>query len=127
HRCRGGDARAGKGRDRDDVRRSLCRPFPRSGDEEEIPCHRRPAQVREKLGPDRQVAQRDPQRLGRADQGDAKTVGGHHTCERRFYTYNTGSIMAESSDTMDMKEFQLHEKETSSADVESALLTLRIG
>src|SRR3954465_2694576 len=35
--------------------------------------------------------------------------------------------MAESSDTMDMKEFQLHEKETGSADVQIALLPRRIG
>ncbi len=34
--------------------------------------------------------------------------------------------MAESSDTMDMKEFQLHEKDTGSADVQVALLTHRI-
>jgi small subunit ribosomal protein S15 len=34
--------------------------------------------------------------------------------------------MAEISDTMDMKEFQLHEKDTGSADVQVALLTRRI-
>ena len=34
--------------------------------------------------------------------------------------------MAESSDTTDMKEFQLHEKDTGSADVQVALLTRRI-
>ena len=34
--------------------------------------------------------------------------------------------MAESSDTMDMKEFQLHEKDTGSADVQVAILTERI-
>src|ERR1700719_2841424 len=34
--------------------------------------------------------------------------------------------MAESSDTMDVKEFQLHEKDTGSADVQIALLTRRI-
>ncbi len=34
--------------------------------------------------------------------------------------------MAEVSDTMDMKEFQLHEKDTGSADVQVALLTRRI-
>ena len=34
--------------------------------------------------------------------------------------------MAESSDTMDMKEFQLHDKDTGSADVQIALLTARI-
>ena len=48
------------------------------------------------------------------------------TCEGGFFTYNTGSFMAESSDTMDMKEFQLHEKDTGSADVQVALLTRRI-
>jgi small subunit ribosomal protein S15 len=47
-------------------------------------------------------------------------------CQGRFFTYNTGSFMAESSDTMDMKEFQLHEKDTGSADVQVALLTRRI-
>jgi small subunit ribosomal protein S15 len=44
----------------------------------------------------------------------------------RSSSYNTGSFMAESSDTMDMKEFQLHEKDTGSADVQVALLTRRI-
>jgi small subunit ribosomal protein S15 len=34
--------------------------------------------------------------------------------------------MADSSDTLDMKEFQLHEKDTGSADVQVALLTRRI-
>jgi small subunit ribosomal protein S15 len=34
--------------------------------------------------------------------------------------------MAESSDTKDMKEFQLHENDTGSADVQVALLTRRI-
>ena len=48
-------------------------------------------------------------------------------CQAPFFTYNTGSFMAESSDTMDMKEFQLHEKDTGSADVQIALLTRRIG
>jgi small subunit ribosomal protein S15 len=36
------------------------------------------------------------------------------------------SFMAESSDTMDMTEFQLHEKDTGSADVQVARLTRRI-
>jgi small subunit ribosomal protein S15 len=44
----------------------------------------------------------------------------------RSSSYNIGSFMAESSDTMDMKEFQLHEKDTGSADVQVALLTRRI-
>jgi small subunit ribosomal protein S15 len=34
--------------------------------------------------------------------------------------------MAESTDTLDLKEFQLHEKDTGSADVQVALLTQRI-
>lgn len=34
--------------------------------------------------------------------------------------------MAESSDTMDIGQFQLHEKDTGSADVQVALLTHRI-
>ena len=34
--------------------------------------------------------------------------------------------MAESSDTKDLTEFQLHEKDTGSADVQVALLTRRI-
>ncbi|MEP6937305.1 MAG: 30S ribosomal protein S15 [Chthoniobacterales bacterium] len=34
--------------------------------------------------------------------------------------------MAESSETMDLKEFQLHDKDTGSADVQVALLTRRI-
>jgi small subunit ribosomal protein S15 len=36
------------------------------------------------------------------------------------------SFMAESSDVMDMKEFQLHEGDTGSADVQVARLTRRI-
>ena len=34
--------------------------------------------------------------------------------------------MADGSETMDMKQFQLHEKDTGSADVQVALLTRRI-
>ena len=34
--------------------------------------------------------------------------------------------MAESTETLDLKEFQLHEKDTGSADVQIALLTQRI-
>ncbi len=34
--------------------------------------------------------------------------------------------MAEGSDTIDMRQFQLHEKDTGSADVQVALLTRRI-
>jgi len=43
-----------------------------------------------------------------------------------FFAYTTGSFMAESSDTMDLTAFQLHEKDTGSADVQVALLTRRI-
>jgi small subunit ribosomal protein S15 len=43
-----------------------------------------------------------------------------------LFIYSGASFMAESSDTMDMKEFQLHEKDTGSADVQVALLTRRI-
>ena len=47
-------------------------------------------------------------------------------CQTAFFIYNGNFVMAESSDTMDMKEFQLHEKDTGSADVQVALLTRRI-
>ena len=47
-------------------------------------------------------------------------------CQTAFFIYNGTFVMAESSDTMDMKEFQLHEKDTGSADVQVALLTRRI-
>ena len=40
--------------------------------------------------------------------------------------YTTHFVMAESTETMDLKEFQLHEKDTGSADVQVALLTHRI-
>jgi small subunit ribosomal protein S15 len=43
-----------------------------------------------------------------------------------FLSYNTAFVMAESTETMDLKEFQLHEKDTGSADVQVALLTRRI-
>ena len=52
-------------------------------------------------------------------------VAGDTACQPPFLAYTTGSFMAESS-TMDMKEFQLHEKDTGSADVQVALLTRRI-
>jgi small subunit ribosomal protein S15 len=63
------------------------------------------------------------------DWGYTRIVRRSHTppCQPSFFTYNTGSFMAESSDTMDVKEFQLHEKDTGSADVQIALLTRRIG
>jgi small subunit ribosomal protein S15 len=47
-------------------------------------------------------------------------------CGSAFTGYNTGSFMAESSETMDLREFQLHDKDTGSADVQVALLTRRI-
>jgi small subunit ribosomal protein S15 len=49
-----------------------------------------------------------------------------HPCQRANFIYSGASFMAESSDTMDMKEFQLHEKDTGSADVQVARLTSRI-
>ena len=52
--------------------------------------------------------------------------GRSRTCEGRFFAYNGPFVMAESSDTMDMGQFQLHEKDTGSADVQIALLTRRI-
>lgn len=48
------------------------------------------------------------------------------TCESGKFIYTGRSFMAESSDTKDMKEFQLHDKDTGSADVQVALLTRRI-
>ena len=48
------------------------------------------------------------------------------TCGGAFFRYNTGFVMAESTETVDFKEFQLHEKDTGSADVQVALLTKRI-
>jgi small subunit ribosomal protein S15 len=47
-------------------------------------------------------------------------------CEDRFFGYNRRFVMAESNQTLDLKEFQLHEKDTGSADVQVALLTQRI-
>jgi len=47
-------------------------------------------------------------------------------CEDRFFGYNTLFVMAESNQTLDLKEFQLHDKDTGSADVQVALLTRRI-
>ena len=47
-----------------------------------------------------------------------------HGCLRFVELHlQSGFVMAESSDTMDMKEFQLHEKDTGSADVQVALVT----
>ena len=47
-------------------------------------------------------------------------------CEIRFLVYNSPFVMAESNQTLDLKEFQLHDKDTGSADVQVALLTHRI-
>jgi small subunit ribosomal protein S15 len=47
-------------------------------------------------------------------------------CENRFLVYNRPFVMAESNQTLDLKEFQLHDKDTGSADVQVALLTHRI-
>jgi small subunit ribosomal protein S15 len=43
-----------------------------------------------------------------------------------FFGYNRPFVMAESTQTLDLKEFQLHDKDTGSADVQVALLTRRI-
>ena len=48
------------------------------------------------------------------------------SCENGFFGYNTLFVMAESNQTLDLKEFQLHDKDTGSADVQVALLTRRI-
>ena len=40
--------------------------------------------------------------------------------------YTTRSFMAENTETLNLKEFQLHDKDTGSADVQVALLTRRI-
>ena len=47
-------------------------------------------------------------------------------CENGFFGYNRPFVMAESNQTVDLKEFQLHDKDTGSADVQVALLTRRI-
>jgi small subunit ribosomal protein S15 len=45
---------------------------------------------------------------------------------RRSSSTIAASFMAENAETVDLKEFQLHEKDTGSADVQVALLTKRI-
>jgi small subunit ribosomal protein S15 len=45
---------------------------------------------------------------------------------RRSSSTISASFMAENAETVDLKEFQLHEKDTGSADVQVALLTQRI-
>jgi small subunit ribosomal protein S15 len=47
-------------------------------------------------------------------------------CENGFFDYNRPFVMAESNQTLELKEFQLHDKDTGSADVQVALLTRRI-
>jgi small subunit ribosomal protein S15 len=47
-------------------------------------------------------------------------------CQNAVFVYISGFVMAESSQTSNLKEFQLHEKDTGSADVQVALLTRRI-
>jgi small subunit ribosomal protein S15 len=47
-------------------------------------------------------------------------------CENRFLVYSSAFVMAESNQMLDLKEFQLHDKDTGSADVQVALLTHRI-
>ncbi len=58
--------------------------------------------------------------------GIAVALGGITPCQYIFFIYHTGFVMADSSETMDLKEFQLHEHDTGSADVQVALLTRRI-
>ena len=47
-------------------------------------------------------------------------------CENCVLVYNNDFVMAESNQTSELKEFQLHDKDTGSADVQVALLTRRI-
>ena len=47
-------------------------------------------------------------------------------CQNGFFVYNKRFVMAESTETVSLKEFQLHDKDTGSADVQVALLTRRI-
>jgi small subunit ribosomal protein S15 len=47
-------------------------------------------------------------------------------CEGGFFVYNRRFEMAENTETLDIKQFQLHGKDTGSADVQVALLTSRI-
>ena len=47
-------------------------------------------------------------------------------CQSAVFVYISAFLMAESNQTADLEEFQLHEKDTGSADVQVALLTRRI-
>jgi small subunit ribosomal protein S15 len=58
------------------------------------------------------------------DAGAAGFCG--YYCQNGFFGYNRRFVMAESNQTLDLKEFQLHDKDTGSADVQVALLTHRI-
>ncbi len=55
--------------------------------------------------------------------GDAILGSG---CQTEVFVYISAFVMAESTQTTDLKEFQLHENDTGSADVQVALLTRRI-
>src|SRR5919201_536697 len=58
-------------------------------------------------------------------QGDGYRVATALAKEPSSFTIRA-SFMVEKAETMDLKEFQLHEKDTGSADVQVALLTRRI-
>jgi small subunit ribosomal protein S15 len=47
-------------------------------------------------------------------------------CQNAVFVYISAFVMAESNQTSSLNEFQLHEKDTGSADVQVALLTRRI-
>jgi small subunit ribosomal protein S15 len=47
-------------------------------------------------------------------------------CQNAGFVYISAFVMAESNQTSSLNEFQLHEKDTGSADVQVALLTRRI-
>jgi len=47
-------------------------------------------------------------------------------CQNAVFIYISAFVMAESNQTSNLQEFQLHEKDTGSADVQVALLTSRI-
>jgi len=47
-------------------------------------------------------------------------------CQSAVFVYISAFLMAESNQTANLREFQLHEKDTGSADVQVALLTRRI-
>jgi small subunit ribosomal protein S15 len=55
-----------------------------------------------------------------------QAAAGLRGCENGFFGYTRRFVMAESNQTSDLKEFQLHDKDTGSADVQVALLTHRI-